>query len=117
MKKEQQEFITEEQDEKLFEIAKENGFLTQWCLDTISPADSLSLTWNVKGKFMTDGVNDVKVELPDRYLTGLELWGFADTLYKELSQIDEFTANHLFIEEFELKEENGNSYFEVFFGS
>ena len=117
MKNEQQEFITEEQQEKLFEIAEANGFVTQWCLDTISPADSLSLTWKVKGKFMTDGVNDIKIELPDRHLTGLELWAFCDTLHKEVSQIDSFTANHLYIEEIIRKKQDDTFFFEVYFGS
>jgi hypothetical protein len=102
--------MTEKQQfEKLAKIAKENGLETQWSLDTISPIDALSYKSPFKGKFMTNGINgDIKVELPDETLTGLELWQYADKLYKLLGD-----ADHMFVEEFKL---NGDI-IEVYFGS
>jgi hypothetical protein len=99
----------EQEFEILTEIAYQNGLETHWSVDTISPLGSLSLKWPVKAKFMTDGVrNDIKVELPDEHLTGLELWKYADKLYKLIGD-----EEHRFVEEFKL---NGNT-IEVFFGS
>ena len=62
-----------------------------------------------KAKWMTNGINtDIKVKLPNHKLSGLELWKYADELYKLLGDTD-----HRFIEEFELK----GDILEVSFGS
>ena len=62
-----------------------------------------------KAKWMTNGINnDIKVKLPNHKLSGLELWKYADELYKLLGDTD-----HRFIEEFELK----GDILEVGFGS
>jgi hypothetical protein len=106
--------MTEEQQfEKEFQIlaniAEENGLETHWSLDTISPIDALNNKWPIKAKFMTDGIRtDIKVELPDEHLTGLELWKYADKLYKLIGD-----EEHRFVEEFKLKDDT----IEVFFGS
>ncbi|MBM3590960.1 MAG: hypothetical protein FJX30_06310 [Alphaproteobacteria bacterium] len=94
--------------EKLNEIAIENGFETSWDIDTISPIDALSYKWPVICKWMSDGVHDNKVELPNRNLTGMELWKYADELYKLNNDVD-----HRFIEEFTMKGDT----IEVGFGS
>ncbi len=86
--------------------ADKHGFITVW---DISEIRALSLKSPYKGKWMTNGVhNDVKVELPNKRLTGIELWRAADELYKKLGDTD-----HRFIEEFT---QNGDT-IEVFFGS
>ena len=102
--------MTDEQVyEKLSEIAIENGFETSWDLvGTISPIDALSYKWPITAKWMCDGVHDVKVELPNRKLNGLELWEHANTLYKLIGNVE-----HRFIETFTLKDDT----IEVFFGS
>ena len=86
--------------------ADKYGFITSWA---ISEVRALSLKSPYKGKWMTNGVhNDVKVELPNKRLTGIQLWKYADELYKKLGDTD-----HRFIEEFN---QNGDA-IEVFFGS
>ena len=104
--------MTEEQVfEKLNEIAIQNGFETSWDLvDTISPMDALSYEWPVMAKWMSDGVHDVKVELPNRKLTGFQLWEYANALYKLIGDVE-----HRFIERFTLKDDTDT--IEVFFGS
>ncbi len=95
--------------EKLNQIAIQNGFETSWSLiDTISPIDALHYEWPVMAKWMSNGVHDLKVELPNKKLSGLELWEYADKLYKLIGDVD-----HRFIESFELKGDT----IEVFFGS
>lgn len=94
--------------EELAKIAEENGFETSWSIDTISPVDSIPLTWQVVAKWMIDGEHDVKVELPNRELTGLELWKYADELYKLTGDTE-----HRFIEDFTFYGDT----MEVFFGS
>jgi len=112
--KTKEKIMTEEQQfeaefEILTNIAEENGLETHWSLDTISPIDALNNKWPIKAKFMTDGIRtDIKVELPDEYLTGLELWKYADKLYKLIGD-----EEHRFVEEFKLKGDT----IEVFFGS
>jgi len=85
--------------------ADKYGFTTSWGLLEIR---ALSLKSPFKGKYMSDGVHDVKVELPNRKLTSLELWQAADSLYKLIGDVD-----HRFIEEFTMKGDT----IEVGFGS
>jgi hypothetical protein len=86
--------------------ADKYGFTTTWCLTEIR---ALSLKSPFKGKWMSDSINDdVKVSLPNKKLTGLELWKYADELYNKLGYGD-----HRFIESFEVKGDT----IEVFFGS
>lgn len=99
----------EKEYEKLIEIAEQNGFSTSWdIVDLISPIKALEWEWPVMTKWMSDGVHDVKVELPNKKLSGLELWEYADKLYRLIGDVD-----HRFIESFELKGDT----IEVFFGS
>ena len=112
--KTKEKIMTEEQQfeaefDSLVIIAEENALETHWSIDTISPIDALNNKWPIKAKFMTDGIRtDIKIELPDEHLTGLELWKYADKLYKQLGDIE-----HRFVEEFKLKGDT----IEVFFGS
>ena len=92
--------------EKFNKIREKNGFSTDWSLYEIK---ALSVKSPFKGKCMTNGIDhNVKVKLPNRKLTGLELWKYADELYKLLGDSD-----HLFIESFNMNDDT----IEVFFGS
>ena len=92
--------------EKFNKIADENGFSTVWSIYEI---EDLSLKSPFKGKWMSTGINnDIRVKLPNRKLTGLELWKYADELCNKLGDTD-----HIFIESFDV---NGDT-IEVFFGS
>lgn len=94
--------------EKFNKIREQHNFETDWCLYEIK---ALSLKSPFKGKWMTNGLKkdmDIKVKLPNRKLTGLELWKYADELYNKLGDVE-----HRFIESFEVKGDT----IEVFFGS
>jgi hypothetical protein len=97
----------EEKNIKYFDKkAEKYGFETSWCLHQIK---ALVYPSPFKGKWMTNGVNnDIKIPLPNHKLSGLELWKYADELYKLLGDTD-----HRFIEEFKLNDDT----IEVFFGS
>ena len=86
------------------------GLTTTWCLTEMR---ALSFKSPFKGKFMTDGIrNDIQIPLPNRRLTGIELWQFADKLYSLISEV-EGGNDHSFIENFV---QNGDV-IEVHFGS
>jgi hypothetical protein len=90
--------------------ADKYGFVTSWCLYEIR---ALSFKSPFKGKWMTDGIrNEIKIPLPNRRLTGLELWRNADELFHKVSEI-KGESNHCFIEYFT---QNGDV-IEVGFGS
>jgi hypothetical protein len=90
--------------------ADKYGLVTTWCLYEIRV---LSFKSPFKGKWMTDGIReDIKLPLPDKRLTGMELWQFADKLYSLISEV-EGGNDHLFIENFV---QNGDV-IEVHFGS
>ena len=73
------------------------GLVTTWCLFEIR---KMSFKSSFKGQFMTDGIrNDIKIPLPNRRLTGMELWQYADKLYSLISEI-EGGNDHIFIENF-----------------
>jgi hypothetical protein len=77
--------------------AEKYGFTTIW---SISKVRALSLKSPFKGKWMTDGIrHDIKVELPNKRLTGIELWKYADKLYSLISEV-EGGNDHIFIENF-----------------
>jgi hypothetical protein len=64
---------------------------------------------------MTDGIrNEIKIPLPNRRLTGLELWRYADELFHKVSEI-KGESNHCFIEDFQFNEDTDT--IEVGFGS
>ena len=82
------------------------GFKTSWSLFQIK---AFAYPSPYKAKWMSNGIdNNIKVKLPNHTLSGLELWKYADELYKLLGDTE-----HSFIEGFELK----NDTIEVFFGS
>jgi len=95
--------------ERFSVIQKENNFKTIWCIDEI---ENLNETSFISADYITDGVNDIKVELPNKELTWLELWKYADDLNNLIGY-----SEHLFIESFEVKQVNGKDQLEVFFGS
>ena len=73
------------------------GLTTTWCIFEIR---TLSFKSPFKGKWMTDGIrHDIKVELPNRRLTGMELWRYADELFHKISEI-EGGNEHCFVEDF-----------------
>jgi hypothetical protein len=55
---------------------------------------------------------DFKVELPNKELTWLDLWKYADELYELIGD-----SEHMFVESFEVKKINGKRELQVFFGS
>ena len=92
--------------------ADKYGFVTSWCLYEIR---ALSFKSPFKGKWMTDGIrNEIKIPLPNRRLTGLELWRYADELFHKVSEI-KGESNHCFIEDFQFNEDTDT--IEVGFGS
>lgn len=73
------------------------GLVTTWCLFEIR---KMSFKSPFRGKFMTDGIRkDIKIPLPNRRLTGMELWQFADKLYSLIKEV-EGGNDHIFIENF-----------------
>jgi hypothetical protein len=86
--------------------AEKYGFETAWCISEIRV---LSLKSPFKAKWMTNGLdNNIKINLPNHKLSGLELWKYANDLYKLLGD-----SEHRFIEGFELIDDT----IEVSFGS
>lgn len=82
------------------------GFETSWSIFEIR---AFAYPSPYKAKWMTNGINnDIKVKLPNHNLSGLELWNYAEELYKLLGD-----SEHRFIESFELKGDT----IEVGFGS
>ena len=95
--------------ERFSVIQKENNFKTIWCIDEI---ENLNETSFISADYITDGVNDIKVELPNKELTWLELWAAADTLYRNIGNTE-----HFFIEEFKVIQNGDKTEVQVFFGS
>ncbi|MFM2392995.1 MAG: hypothetical protein RLZZ546_977 [Bacteroidota bacterium] len=96
--------------DRLDEIANENDLQTLWSVEEIT---DVYKEIGIQPKYITNGIeSDVRVELPNTPLTWLDLWKASDELYKLLGDVD-----HKFIEEFEVKTENGETFLEVFFGS
>lgn len=104
------ELLQFEKDMKRFgKIEKENNFKTKWSLYEVQDMNETSF---LSADIMTDGLCDIHVELPNKELTWLELWKYADNLYNLIGD-----REHLFIESFEVKHINGKRVMEVFFGS
>ena len=101
--------------DKLDEIGFENDLQTTW---SVIEVEDVYGYIGIQPLYLTDGIhNDVKIKLPNIELQWLDLWKGADKLYQEVSKLDDFMISHRFIEVFELKEEDGKSYLEVYFGS
>jgi hypothetical protein len=93
-----------------FETKREKyGFKTSWCLFEIK---TLSLKSPFKADYMTDGIHNIHLQLPNRKLTGKDLWGFADMLYDTIGDLE-----HRFIEEFKIVKIGDKTELQVFFGS
>ena len=95
--------------ERFSVIQKENNFKTIWSIDEIEDINENS---GLSADIMSDGLSDIELVLQKKELTWLELWKYADKLYKLIGD-----REHLFIETFEVKEINGKKALEVFFGS
>lgn len=95
--------------ERFSVIQNENNFKTIWSIYEIKDINENS---GLSADIMSDGLSDVEVVLQKKELTWLELWKYADELYKLIGD-----REHLFIETFEVKEINGKKALEVFFGS
>ena len=107
------ESIQFEKDMEKFSIIQdENNFKTIWCLYEI---EDINENTGLSADYITDILKrnrDIKVELPNKELTWLDLWKYADKLYELIGDTE-----HLFIETFEVKEINGKRELQVFFGS
>lgn len=105
------ESIQFEKDYERFSIIQdENNFKTEWCLYEIEDINENS---GLLADIMTDGYhNNITLNLPNRKLTWLELWKYADMLYQTIGD-----SEHMFIESFEVKEIDGKRELQVFFGS
>lgn len=64
------------------------------------------------GNYMTDGISKTKLILPNKKLSWLELWKYADMLYDTLDG-----GEHLFIENFEIIQNEDGIEIQVFFGN
>ncbi len=97
------------------EIGDKLNLETTW---SVTEIENLHGFIGIQPLYLTDGIhNDVKIELPNIELQWLDLWKGADKLYQEVSKLDDFMISHRFIEVFELKEDDGKPYLEVYFGS
>ena len=105
------ESIQFEKDYERFSIIQDkNNFKTEWCLYEIENVNEDS---ELSADIMTDGYhNNIILNLPNRKLTWLELWKYADMLFETIGDSD-----HMFIESFEIKKINGKRELQVFFGS
>ena len=107
------ESIQFEKDYERFSIIQdENNFQTNWWLYEI---EDINENTGLSADYITDILKrnrDIKVELPNKELTWLDLWKYADELYKLIGDSD-----HMFIESFEVKKINGKRELQVFFGS
>ena len=107
------ESIQFEKDYERFSIIQdENNFKTEWCLYEIKNVNEDS---ELSADIITNGLKrdkDFKVELPNKELTWLDLWKYADELYELIGD-----SEHMFVESFEVKEINGKRELQVFFGS
>ena len=95
--------------ERFGKIQNENNLKTVWCIDEVEDINETSF---LSADYLTDGIHDAKIELPNKELTYKELWKAADELYNLIGDTE-----HRFIEAFEVKEINGKTQLEVFFGS
>jgi hypothetical protein len=99
----------ETQIEFYFDFADKNNLKTIWSIIEVKDINEIS---PFEGDYLTDGINDIQIPLPNVKLTWLELWKHADTLYEMIND-----PEHMFIEEFEMIQNNGKTELHVFFGS
>jgi hypothetical protein len=105
-----EEQFFEIQFEKFAKIADDNNLTTTFSMYEITDINENS---ELLADIMTDGYhNNITLNLPNRKLTWLELWKYADMLYQTIGD-----SEHMFIENFEVKEINGKRELQVFFGS
>jgi hypothetical protein len=95
--------------EEFANIADLNGFETQFCLYEVENVNELS---GITADYMTNGITDVQVQLQNKELTWLELWAAADTLYRNIGN-----TNHIFIESFNVIQNEDKTEVQIFFGS
>jgi len=105
-----EEQFFEIQFEKFAKIADDNNLTTTFSMYEIADINENS---GLLADIMTDGYhNNITLNLPNRKLTWLDLWKYADKLYELIGDND-----HLFIETFEVKDIDGKRELQVFFGS
>jgi len=95
--------------EKFADIADLNGFETQFCLYEVDNINELS---GITADYITNGLDDIQIQLENKELTWLELWSAADTLYKKIGNTE-----HLFVESFDVIQNGNKTEIQVFFGS
>jgi hypothetical protein len=95
--------------EEFADIADLNGFETQFFIYEVDNVNDLS---GITADYMTNGITDNQVQLQNKELTWLELWAAADTLYRNIGDIE-----HSFIESFDVIQNGDKTEVQVFFGS
>lgn len=97
------------QIEELGLIADLYDFETQFCLYEVDNVNDLS---GITADYMTNGITNNQVQLKNKELTWLELWAAADTLYRNIENVE-----HFFIESFDVVRNGDKTEVQVFFGS
>ena len=95
--------------EEFADIAELNGFETVFSLYEVEDVNALS---GITADYMTNGLDDIQIQLENKELTWLELWAAADNLYKKIGDTE-----HLFVEEFDVIQNGDKTEVQVFFGS
>jgi hypothetical protein len=95
--------------EEFADIAELNGFETVFSLYEVKDVNELS---GITADYMTNGLDDIQIQLENKELTWLELWAAADNLYKKIGD-----REHLFVESFDVIQNGDKTEVQVFFGS
>jgi hypothetical protein len=95
--------------EEFADIAELNGFETVFSVYEVEDVNALS---GITADYMTNGLDDIQIQLENKELTWLELWAAADNLYKKIGNTE-----HLFVESFDVIQNGDKTEVQVFFGS
>ena len=95
--------------EEFADIAELNGFETVFSVYEVEDVNALS---GITADYMTNGLDDIQIQLENKELTWLELWAAADNLYKKIGDTE-----HLFVESFDVIQNGDKTEVQVFFGS
>jgi len=98
----------EKKMDEFAKIAEKFNLKTTFCLYEIENLNEEVMF----GNYMTDGISNVRVLLPNKKLSYLELWKYADMLFDTIKNGD-----HLFIESFNTIQNEDGIEIQVFFGS
>jgi hypothetical protein len=94
---------------ELMKLSQKNGFETEFTLYDVEDINELS---GITADYMTNGLDDIQIQLENKELTWLELWAAADNLYKKIGDTE-----HLFVESFDVIQNGDKTEVQVFFGS